>query len=141
MGQNNYQPKTIITKYRVSVANLAVEALKGKSFLNMLDVNLNWNHEPIIVELAGTLDKVNTRKFAKNLIGKLKMENCNIKLNLNKLTVIEDESLKRLLKKIKNYNQKVQIVFNDGVKVVDDAFINLPERLKIIFLQKGLEQL
>lgn len=138
LGQNNYQPKTIITKYRVSVKNLAAEALKGKSFSNMLDINLNWNHEPIMVELAGTLDKVNVKVFAKNLLGKLKKEDCIVKLNLNRLVAIEDESLKRLLKKLKKYNQRVQIVFNDGVKVVDDAFAGLPEKLKIMFIKEKL---
>lgn len=138
LGQNNYQPKTIITKYRMSVRHLASETLKGKSLSNMLNINLNWNHEPIMVELAGTLDKVNAKVFAKNLLAKLKKEDCIVKLNLNQLIAIEDESLKRLLKKIKRYNQRVQIVFNNGVKEVDEAFADLPEKLRRMFIKKEL---
>lgn len=37
LGKNKYQPKTIITKYRMSVRNLACETLKGKSLSNMLN--------------------------------------------------------------------------------------------------------
>lgn len=138
LGKNNYQPRTIVSKYRSSIKNLACEALRGKSFSNILDINLNWSHEPILVELAGTLDKVNAKVFAKNLLGKLKREDCIIKLDLNQLIAIEDESLKRLLKKIKKYNQRVRIVFNDGVKVVDEAFAGLPEKLKIMFVKEEM---
>lgn len=138
LGKNNYQPKTIITKYRMSVRNLACEVLKGKSLSNRLNIKLNWNHEPIMVELAGTLDKVNAKAFAKNLLAELKNEDCIVKLNLNQLNAIEDESLKRLLKKIKRYNQRVQIVFNNGVKVVDEALADLPEKLQRMFIDEGL---
>ncbi|MCF6246517.1 MAG: radical SAM protein [Desulfobacula sp.] len=138
LSKNNYQPRTIMTKYRMSVKNLAVEALKGRSLSNMLNIHLNWDHEPIMVELAGTLDKINAKTFAKNLLGKLKREDCLVKLNLNQLIAIEDESLKRLLKRLRKYNQRVQIVFNDGVQVVDDAFASLPEKLKIMFIKEEL---
>ena len=139
LGKNKYQPKTIITKYSMSVKNLASEALKGKSWSNILDINLNWTYEPIMVELAGTLDKVNSKLLAKNLLGKLKKEDCLVKLNFNQLIAIEDESLKRLLKKLKKYNERVQIVFNDGVKAVDDAFEGLPEKLQRMFIKEELE--
>lgn len=138
LGKNKYQPKTIITKYRMSVKNLASEALKGKSWANILDINLNWSHGPIMVELAGTMDKVNAKVFAKNLLGKLKKEDCIVKLNLNQLIAIEDESLKKLLIKLKKYNQRIQIVFNDGVKAVEDAFAGLPEKLKKMFMEEEL---
>ena len=138
LGKNQYQPKTIITKYRMSVKSLASEALKGKSWSNILDINLNWANEPIMVELAGTLDKVNVKVFAKNLLEKLKKEDCIVKLNLSQLIAIEDESLRRLLKKLKKYNQRVQLVFNDGVKAVDDAFAGLPEKLKKMFIKEEL---
>ncbi len=133
LGKNNYQPETIITQYRMSVKDIAVEALKGKSLANMLNIDLNWSQEPILVEMAGTLDKVNAKAFAKKLLGRLKKEDCIVRLNLNHLVAIEDESLKQLLIKLRRYNQRVQIVFNDGVKVVDDAFTELPERLKSMF--------
>lgn len=122
----------------MSVKNLAAEALKGKSFSNILDINLNWNHEPIMVELASTLDKVNAKVFAKNLLSKLKKEDCIVKLNLNQLAAIEDESLKRLLKKLTKYNQRVQIVFNDTVEIVNEAFAGLPEKLKKMFIKEEL---
>ena len=138
LGKNKYQPETIITRYRMSVKHLANEALKGKSWSNKLDINLNWTHGPIMVELAGTLDKVNAKVFAKNLLEKLKKEDCIIKLNLSQLIAIEDESLRRLLKKLKKYNQRVQIVFNDGVKAVDDAFSGLPEKLQRMFVKEEL---
>ena len=91
-----------------------------------------------MVELAGTLDKVNSKLLAKNLLSKLKKEDCLVKLNFNQLIAIEDESLKRLLKKLKKYNERVQIVFNDGVKAVDDAFEGLPEKLQRMFIKEEL---
>jgi radical SAM superfamily enzyme YgiQ (UPF0313 family) len=138
LGKNNYQPRTMLTKYRMTAKNLATEALRGKSLSNILNINLNWNQGPIMVELAGTLDKVNAKAFAKNLLGRLKKDDGIVKLNLNQLIAIEDESLKRLLKKIKKYNQRVQIVFNDGVKVVDDAVAGLPEKLQKMFMKEEL---
>jgi len=137
-GKNVYQPKTRSLKYRMSVKDLAVESLKGKSFANILKIQLNREQNPIQVELNGTMDKVNAKTLARNILGYLKREDSNVQLNLDHLLSIEDESLRRLLAKLQKYYRRVQIVSGELTKAANEAISTLPDTLSELFVGDGL---
>jgi radical SAM superfamily enzyme YgiQ (UPF0313 family) len=137
-GKNVYQPKTKVFNYRRSVRDLAVDSLKGKNFANILKIQLNWEQDPIQVELVGTMDKVNAKTLANNILGYLQRKDSSVQLNLKDLLSIEDESLKQLLTKLKKYYRRVQIVSNELAQTANEAISMLPDRLSELFIKNDL---
>jgi len=132
-GKTVYQPATVMTKYRMSIKDLAAARLKGKGGMNWLHLDIDWSGGPVKVELAGVMDRTNAKDLAERVKNFLSREERGVELRLSRLGAVEDQSLKRLLGKIRAYHNRVDIVFEEGGEAVGRALAELPDELKRLF--------
>jgi len=135
IGKNIYQPKILRKKFRMSAWDLASERLKGKSFANLLNLDINWSQSPVLVTLEGIMDKVNAKGLARKIKGHLKKQGGELVLVLDNLLSIEDGALIRLLNKIKKYDGQVMVVFSKGAQVIREAIASLPKHLSLLCVE------
>ncbi|MHC5036870.1 MAG: B12-binding domain-containing radical SAM protein [Planctomycetota bacterium] len=128
-GKAVYQPRTLETRYRMSFRDLVAERLKGKNVTNRLNLDINWLRGSALVNLGGTIDKVNSRTLAKKIRTYIKMRDENLVLILDRLTDIEDQALTRLLKMVRRHRDRLKVVFREGAETVHAAIAALPEDL------------
>ncbi|HOX38232.1 MAG TPA: B12-binding domain-containing radical SAM protein [Candidatus Brocadiia bacterium] len=138
-GENVYQPKTFVQNYRTSVYELTAESMKGRMNGSILDVNVNWSQSPMLVELRGTMDRVNTRLLARKVINYLKNEDGEIHLSLDYLVECEHEALQWLISVLKEYQVRVKFVISRCAESVDTAIQRLPAELAALIIRQGLE--
>jgi len=133
-GKSVYQPKASATKYRMSARDLVAERLEGKSFANLLHLDIDWGTSTVLVNLSGTLDKVNSRVLLRKIKRYLGGREEDLVLNLDRLVAIEDEALRRLLAKIADLDGRAKVMFQEGAEAVHEAISGLPESLSRLFV-------
>jgi radical SAM superfamily enzyme YgiQ (UPF0313 family) len=129
VGRNVYQPHVKRTKYRMSARSLVAERLKGKSIANLLNLDITWSQTPVRVKLDGVMDKVNTRLLASKIRKFMKDRGVELVLVLDDLLSIEDDALRRLLKRIRKFGGRAKVVFTDASEVIRDAVAGVPSSL------------
>ena len=138
-GKNVYQPRTSNMKFRMSARDLVAERLRGKSLSNLLDLDINWGETSVLVNLEGTLDKVNVKALARKVRRYLKDGHGELVLSIDRLVAVEDEALKRLLAKIEKFDGRAKVMFQEGADAVRDAVAALPEGLSWLLIEAGVE--
>lgn len=136
-GRNVYQPKTLRTRYRLSVKDLAAESLKGRSLGSWLDIRPAWATGSLSVELNGAMDRVNMKALSKKLSRYLKKEDGELILSIKELIRVEDKALERLLEKMRRYHLRVRLTYDEGVETAREAINSLPHELSMLFVQKN----
>ena len=129
------QPKTITTAYRGPLDGLAPEQLEGRRGSNLLDVRIDWARVPLLVELAGTMDRVNSRVLARKVVSHLRRESGKLLLSLDHLVAIEDRALERLLDRVKRYRGRIEVALGEGTDSVRNALASLPLELSGLVAQ------
>lgn len=137
-GRNVYQPKVMKTKYRMSARDLVAERLKGKSLASLLHLEIDWSQTPVLVKLAGRMDKVNAKALARKIGAYLKREGGELVLSLDRLVAIDDGALSRLLRAIKKYEGRARVVVEESADAVREAIAKLPESLARLFAETNL---
>jgi len=135
LGKSVYQPSTVITKYRMSLMNLAAQRIEGKKSTNLLNLEINWGKHPVHVELGGIMDRANAKTLARKIKTYLSREEGEVILNLDPLVSIEDEALNRLLRKIRAYHHRVKVVFQEDAEAVREALENLPQEMRLLVVE------
>ncbi|MBU0754981.1 MAG: radical SAM protein, partial [Planctomycetes bacterium] len=128
-GRNVYQPSFKRRKFRMSTRSLVEERLKGKSLSNLLNLNINWGQKPVLVNLEGVMDKVNAKALAAKIKRFMKDRGDELILVIDNLLSIEDDALKRLLKKIRKFGGRAKVVFSEGSNAIREAVAGLPPSL------------
>jgi len=138
-GKNRYQPRVSRTKYRMSAKDLVVERLKGKKLSNLLELDIKWSQTSVIVKLNGILDKTNAKALGKKIGRYLKKQGGELMVNLDRLEIIEDGALAKLLKKIKRFQGRARIVLAEEAHIVREAIAGLPESLNWLVVTNSQE--
>jgi anti-anti-sigma regulatory factor len=132
-GRTVYQPKTLETRYRMSMKDLVAGVLRGKTLSSLLNLDIQWGRNAVLVKLGGTFDKVNARALVRKLRSYMKGEGGEVILSLDRLAFIDDKALKKLIKGIKRYRGRVRLVYEEGAEAVRAAISNLPGELAAFF--------
>jgi len=123
----------------MSAKDLVVERLKGKKLSNLLELDIKWSQTSVIVKLNGILDKTNAKALGKKIGRYLKKQGGELMVNLDRLEIIEDGALAKLLKKIKRFQGRARIVLAEEAHIVREAIAGLPESLNWLVVTNSQE--
>jgi len=125
---NMRQPGVMLTPYRMSLQKFRDMSYVGKKITgewNILRIKLGLSSQTVQLKLSGILDGVNIKKLQNSIVTYLKKENQSIILNLSNLQNIEEEALRRFLKKIENYQNQFHLVYSRNIESTRHVFENL----------------
>jgi anti-anti-sigma regulatory factor len=138
-GKNVYQPKTLETRYRMSMKDLVTGVLKGKTLSSWLNLDIQWGRSAVLVKLGGTFDRVNAKALVRKIRSYMKGEGGEVILSLDRIAFIDDKALKKLIKGIRRYRGRVRLVCEEGAEAVRAAIARLPGEFAAYFVEPGLE--
>lgn len=138
-GKNVYQPRVTSTKYRMPVRELLTGCLEGKGLANLLHLDVDWSQSRILISLGGVLDRVNARRLGRRIRRLMKTDDENLVLSLERLEAVEDNALRRMLRKIRNYSDRVEVVYVGESEVGRKAVADLPANLSIFLVKDRAE--
>ncbi len=111
--QNNMrQPKTVATTYRMPLEKLREASFMGRIESNILDIKVAFNQLPVQLKMSGILDRKNVKAFQSSVVRFLKEEK-NIVLNFSSLQRVEEDALRRFLKKIARYRNQFKLIYSE----------------------------
>jgi radical SAM superfamily enzyme YgiQ (UPF0313 family) len=125
------QPSTYLTSYRNSLLQFFASPLKGRSLpdmsFNYLELKLkkSFSTEHICLELRGIMDEINCKKLYRKMSNYLKAENKAIGIDITKMICIEDDSLKKLMKKLEDFHSKIMLYYSDKMEGKDEFLAEL----------------
>lgn len=125
------QPSTYLTSYRKSLLQFLASPLKGRSLpdmsFNYLELRLkkNFSTEHICLELRGIMDEINCNKLYKRMSNYLKAENRVIGIDITKMISIEDDSLKKLMKKLEDFHSRIKLYYSEKMEGKDEFLAEL----------------
>ena len=125
------QPSTYLTSYRNSLLQFLASPLKGRSLpdmsFNTLELKLkkNFSTEHVCLELRGIMDEINCKKLYKRMSNYLKTENKVIGIDITKMISIEDDSLKKLMKKLEGFHSNIMLYYSEKMEGKDEFLAEL----------------
>jgi len=135
-GRQMYQPKKRLTRYRMSRKDLVKDSLKGRSLKNILNIDLDFQHDETLVYLSGVMDRVNSKKALTKFKTHIKKDGSNLVIDLNESLEVEGEALHRLLAKIARHHEKIKLVYNENVQSLRSVIASLPDELSNLFVEQ-----
>jgi hypothetical protein len=138
-GRSVSQPRPLQTRYRMSAADLVPGRIRGKTVANLLNVDIQWGENPVLLRLSGTLDRVNGKALARKLRGYLKTERGGVALSLDRLAAVEDRALHPLLRVMKKFQKRFRIRFAGGAESVRARLARLSRELPGLIWEVGPE--
>ncbi|MBI4651240.1 hypothetical protein HY745_08160, partial [Candidatus Desantisbacteria bacterium] len=132
------QPSTYFTYYRKSLLQFLTAPLKGRTLpdmsFNFLELKLkeNLTDGRLYLELHGIMDRINGRELYLKMVNYFKKENKSICLDMTKMTQIEDDSLERLVKKLKDFHSRILFYYSKKIAGADDIINQLKARYENI---------
>ncbi|RJR20174.1 MAG: radical SAM protein [Nitrospiraceae bacterium] len=130
------QPSTYVTSYRKSLLQFLSSPLKGRSLpdmsFNYLELKLrkNLSTEHMCLELRGIMDGINWVKLYRRILNYLKTEKKTIGIDITKMISVEDDSLHKLMKKLKEYHSKIMVYYSEKMEGKDEFIARLKENFE-----------
>jgi len=125
------QPSTYVTSYRKPLLQFLAYPLKGRSLpdmsFNYLELKLkgNLSTEHICLELRGIMDDINCKKLYRKMLNYLKTEKKAIGIDITRMRSIEDDSLHKLMKKLKYYHSEIMLYYSEKMEGKDEFIARL----------------
>jgi len=125
------QPSTYVTSYRKSLLQFIAAPLKGRTLpdmsFNYLELKLkkNFGAGHVCLELRGIMDEINCKKLYRRMLRYLKAENRVIGIDITKMISIEDDSLKKLMKKLEYFHSRIKLYYSETMEGKDEFLAEL----------------
>ncbi len=123
------QPRTFSRKYRMSARDLVAGYLRGKSLSSLLKLDIQWGDKSVVLNVKGTLDRVNGRKLSKKIRSYVRSNGSAIELVFDSLADFDEKALRRLLKRVSRFRDQVRIRMTECAERAMEIVRSLPAEM------------